>query len=209
MKEKFLSAVKELRKSKKRNFNQSVDLIINLKNFDLKKESVKAFVTLPNKATDKTKICVVNDKEMKTEGVDVITIDRLSKMDQKELKELERHYDFFLGVAKIVPKLAKIMGKILGPKGKMPDPSIGAVLPSFDEDKIKNVIKKLVLSVRLRNKGLSIKCKVGKEDMEGEQIVGNCIAIYDAVIKKLPRGKDNIKNILLKLTMSKPIKIII
>ena len=52
--EKFLKAVKQLRQTEKKvNFDQTVDLIVNLKNFNLKRDSFNIFVQVPNKIKDK------------------------------------------------------------------------------------------------------------------------------------------------------------
>ncbi|MEK6820707.1 MAG: hypothetical protein AABX71_03275, partial [Nanoarchaeota archaeon] len=69
-KENILKAIEELRKGKKRKFEQTADLIINLKNFDIKKDSVNLFLDLPYKIKD-AKICAFFDK--KIEGIDCIT----------------------------------------------------------------------------------------------------------------------------------------
>jgi len=133
MKEKFVEALKELRKSsEKRKFEQTIDLIINLKNFDIRKESVSLFIPLPHESTSK-KICAF--LETPSEIFDkVITKPELEKWkDKKKLKGLAKDYSFFVAIAPLMPTIAMLFGKTLGPLGKMPDPKAGGVLMRFNE----------------------------------------------------------------------------
>ena len=91
MKEELKKALIELRKNKKRKFDQSVDLIINLHKFNAKKESVNLFVPVPNKIKD-IKICAF--LESKSDKVDTITKKDFNKYkDKKLLKNLVKKYD--------------------------------------------------------------------------------------------------------------------
>jgi ribosomal protein L1 len=54
---------------------------------------------------------------------------------------------------------------------------------------------------------LMIPCMVGKEDSKDEEMVDNIITIYENVVNALPNGNQNIKNVYLKLTMGKPVKV--
>jgi ribosomal protein L1 len=105
-----------------------------------------------------------------------------------------------------MPKVAQVFGKVLGPKGKMPNPKQGCVVPP--NASLEPLIKKLQSTVRLSaKKGTNLQCLVGKEDQPDGEVVENILTVYNSTIKKLPQEKHNIKNIQLKLTMSKPIKI--
>jgi ribosomal protein L1 len=55
----------------------------------------------------------------------------------------------------------------------------------------------------------SIKLPIGKQNMKDEEIVENIMAVYRELMKVLPKNKENIKNIEVKFTMTKPIKILI
>ena len=67
--------------------------------------------------------------------------------------------------------------------------------------------EKINTSLRIRAKEASIKVAVGKEDMKDEEIIENIIAVYNELVKTLPKDKENVKNIEVKFTMTKPIKI--
>ncbi len=201
----FKQALEELRaNAKERKFDQSVDLIINLQKFELKKTPINIFVTLPHKAKDKK---IAGFFETKSEFVDTITETDFKKYsDKKKLKSLVKKYDFFIAQAKLMPKVATTFGRVLGPAGKMPSPQMGIML-NADEKSIKEIKEKVNAGVKIRGKEASIKVAVGKQSMKDEEIIENINAIYSEILKVLPRDKENIKNIEIKFTMSKPQKI--
>jgi len=201
-------ALKEL-KNEKRKFTQTVDLIINLKNFDPKKENVNFYAELPNGKGKETKIAIILEKGNEEIGkiCDVLEWKDIENLGEKEFKKKAREYDYFITIAKIIPLIAKKFGKILGPMKKMPDPKLEAVLTDIDLEKIKRIAEKLKKIVKINNDKNSIKISIGREDMEDKKIIENFNSINQELIKKLPKGETNIKEILIKFTMSKPIKI--
>jgi len=203
--EKFLKAIKQLRKTdRKRNFAQSVDLIINLKNFNLRKDAFNLFVQVPNKIKDKK---IAGFLEKKSGLVETITKDEFARFgDKKELKKLIKNYDFFIANAKLMPAVATSFGRVLGPVGKMPSPQLG-ILTSEDETAIKNLIDKINSSVRVRVKEPSIKIAIGKEDLKDEEILKNLLAVYDKILEALPKKGENVKNVLIKFSMDKPVSV--
>jgi len=204
MKDKIISALTELRKEEKRKFSQSVDLIINLQKYDLKKNQVNIFVPLPFKISDK-KIC--GFLETSSPQIDTITKSNYGNYKEaKDVKKLAEKYEFFIAQASVMPAVATTFGRVLGPVGKMPSPQLG-ILANPDEKSIKELVEKINKSVKIRNKEPSIKVKVGKESMKDEEIAENVMSVYNSVIKVLARGTDNVKNIELKFTMTKPVKL--
>lgn len=203
-KEDILKVLKELRKSKDRKFNQSVDLIINLKNFDIKKQSVNLTLDLPNKIKEK-KICAFLNE--KSGIIDTITKPEFdSYKDKKKLKKLVKKYDFFMSAASLMPQVATVFGKVLGPAGKMPSPKAGIIMQETDEE-IKKMKEKLNKVIKIVSKEPSLKMCIGKTDMKDEEIAENVKMVYNKVLDSLTRKKENIRNVLIKFTMSKPIKI--
>ena len=139
IKDSIKQALEELRKNEKKKFNQTVDLIINLQKFDIKKETVNIFVPVPHKIKDK-RVCAF--LESKNPAVDTITKFEFKKYEnKKEAKKLAKNYDFFIAEASLMPSVATTFGKVLGPSGKMPSPQIG-VLMNTDEKTIKEVMNK-------------------------------------------------------------------
>jgi len=203
LQEQLKLALTELRKNESKKFKQTVDLIVNLQKFEVKKTPLNIFVRIPHKSKDK-KIAAFFESE--SEFIDTITeIDFKKYSDKKKLKNLVKKYDFFIAQAKLMPKVATVFGRVLGPAGKMPSPQIGIVL-NADEKATNELKEKINTSLRIRAKEPSIKVAVGKEDMKDEEIIENVLSIYNELLKALPRDKENIKNIELKFTMTKPIK---
>lgn len=197
-------ALAALRANEKRNFDQSIDLIVNLKDIDVKKDAIATIVMLPHKIKEK-RVCAFLTAKSKL--VPSVTQPEFAKYkDKKELKNLVKQYDFFIATAKLMPSVATTFGKVLGPTGKMPSPQLG-VLMQEDDAAIQTLLTRIGTSVKIRAREPSIKIQVGKESMSDEAIMGNIRAIYQGLLAVLPIKKDNVKSVLVKLTMSKPLKV--
>lgn len=198
------NALSELRKNEERKFNQTVDLIINLQKFDPKRNQINVLVYVPYKIKEK-EICAF--LETKNKAVETITPNDFKNYSEKKaMKKLVKRFDFFIAEASVMPKVASIFGKILGPAGKMPSPQLG-ILMDVNDKTIEEVKKKIGNSIKIRIKEASIKLAIGKQSMKDEEVTENILAVYNAVMKELPKGKENIRNIELKFTMTKPQKI--
>ena len=214
-KEKVLEAIKKVKEiSKKRNFVQTYDLIINLKDLDNKKpdQQIDFFAILPHKRKKPVKICAIVGPELKEEAekyCDLVILDNQidEYRDKKKVRKLAKEYDWFIAQSNIMTKVAAVFGRVLGPRGKMPNPKAGAVVPP--KSNLKQVVDKLKRYVRITNKKTnSIMLNIGSEDMDDNVIAENILAVYDQIVHHLPKEKHNIKNVLLKLTMGPPVKII-
>jgi len=199
-------ALVELRKEEERKFNQTLDLIVNLQKFDVKKEAVNIFIQVPNQIKKK-RICAFLTSKHK--DIDTITeADFRIYSNKKELKKLEKTYDFFIAQAILMPKIATVFGRVLGPTGKMPSPQLG-IVPAADDKLLEELKEKIDHSVRIRSKEASIKLGIGKQNMKDEELLENIMSVYNALLKALPKGLDNIKNVEIKFTMTKPKKILL
>ncbi len=197
-------AFEELKKEKKRKFTQTVDLIVNLQNFDVRKEALNTFLNVPYPMGRKIGAFLTKRSKI----VPTITEMDFSKYNEiKDIKKLAREYDFFVAVAPMMSKIATKFGRVFGPLGKMPSPQAG-IIPKDDDDMVKDMVEKMQGVIRVRNKEMSIKVAIGKEDMDVEKAVGNIESVLKQLENKLPRGRDCIKNVMLKFTMTKPIKFI-
>lgn len=203
MNEKILKAVKEAReKSKKRNFSQTFDFIVSLKELDLKKQENKFTddVVLPHGRGDEARVLVFSDN-IKGEGFDVMTnadLQNLAK-NKRTSKTLVKQTDFFLAEPKLMPVVGKILGAYVGPRGKIPKILSGDA---------KTLVKNYKKSVRVRVKDSPvIQCIVGNEKMKDEEVVENVEAVIKFLETKLPKGKTNIGKTHLKLTMGQPVKV--
>lgn len=200
----ILEGIKEVKKkAKKRNFTQRYDLIVNLKNLDLKKKENQIDETflLPKKSGKKARITFFSITNRKIEDCNVIKslmIEKFEK-DKKSLKELISKTDFFLSEPKLMPVVGKHLGKFLAPRGMMPKPVMRNVKEVIEN--LKNSVKVVV------KKQLIIQTVVGSQDMKDEDVEENIKALLTFLKKKLPEGKNNIKNVYLKLTMGPPVKL--
>ena len=207
-----LKHAKEL--SQKRNFKQTVELIINLKGLDLKKpeHQVDLFVPLHKPRGKGVKLCALVGPELQAsakEACDKVVLlddfDKFSK-DKKAVKRLANEYDFFIAQANIMPKIASAFGRVLGPKGKMPNPKAGCIVPP--KGSLKPLKQKLSNTIKITAKTSPlIQCAIGKEDMPDEDVMDNIMTVYDQVIHHLPNEKHNIKSVFIKLTMGKSVRV--
>jgi large subunit ribosomal protein L1 len=210
MREKILSAIREVRsRAKKRNFVQSFDLAINLRNIDLKKPEnrIKTEIELPHKPK-KRKICIIADllvpevKKLEDEEVFLLRKEDIEKItSKKEAKKIAKEYDYFLCEAPLMPLVGKNLGIALGPRNKMPKP----IPPNVQ---LKPLVESAKRTIRIAVKDSPvIHCIVGKEDMEDEKIVDNIEAVLERIKSLLPKGETQIRDAYLKLTMSEAVKI--
>jgi len=200
----LVKALVELRKDKERKFDQTVDLIINLQKFDVKKNQLNLLLNVPHKIKEKK---IGAFLETDNPNVDTIRFDQFKKYkDKTALKKLVDKYDFFIAQAKLMPKVATTFGRVLGPAGKMPSPQMG-ILMDVNEKAINELKKKINNTLKVKIKEASIKVPVGKQSMKDEELIENISNIYDNIEKELPKGKDNVINIGVKFTMSKLQKI--
>src|SRR3989344_1586594 len=208
----ILEAIKKAREnSKKRKFSQSFDLIVNLKNINLKKagDSVDTFLTLPFGRGKKIRVCALVDAQLAKQAKEIcdkiILLEDFNKyQDKKILKELSREFDFFIGQADLMSKIATTFGKVLGTAGKMPNPKAGCIVPG--NANLKLLYEKLQKTVRMQTKNEAIiKCIIGNENMKDEDVAENILFAYNSLLHSLPQEKNNLKEALLKSTMGKPI----
>ena len=198
---KLDEAIKHLRESsKKREFTQTFDLIVSLKNFDPKKPENKFSkeVVLPAGTGKTAKIGIISDK---IEGaITKAQLDELSK-SKMQMKKLVKKYDFFVCEAPLMVLVGKVLGRYLGPRGKMPK----LLVPNQDPTRLTEELKN---SVRIRaGDAAAIQTLVGREGMDDGEIKKNAERVLDELKKTLPKGENQIKSVMLKMTMSKPVKI--
>ena len=105
-----------------------------------------------------------------------------------------------------MPAVATTFGRVLGPAGKMPSLQFGILAKESDE-LINQLLEKITKSIKIRLKEASIKISIGNELMRDEELLENFTAAYNEIVNTLPKKKDNVRSTMLKLTMSKPIKL--
>jgi large subunit ribosomal protein L1 len=207
----ILSAVKEAKeKSEKRKFNQSVELVLNLRDVDMKSPEGKLqeVIELPYSPAKQNKICVIASGELalKAKRANADLVVERAELDgfagkKRELRKIGNDYDFFIAEAPLMPLVGKVLGPVLGPRGKMPMP----VPPTADIASLIEKHRKTVV-VRMRSQPI-LHCRVGSENMKEEEIAENVQAVLRAVEGKLKRGEKNIKLAYIKTSMGKPVSI--
>ena len=209
-KKDILQSIQEARKNaKKRKFVQTVDFIVNLKNLDLKKETdrINIYTALPFERGKKIRVTALVGQELivkaKAMCDNTLTSDTFKTLEKKVIKKVASESDFFIAQANIMPQVAAAFGKILGPKGLMPNPKAGCVVAPTQD--IKPVIEKLKKTVHLQTKNESvIRVPIGIESMKDEELLENAMSVYNALLPSLPQEKNNLKSIMIKWTMGKP-----
>jgi len=213
-KKQVLEALQKMRTtSKKRNFVQSIDLTINFKGIDFKKEQnrVEVEVQLPFALEGKKAKALVflKDKGLASslKGiVDKIILDtEIPAISKKDAQQLAEEFDVLLAEGQVMVSVGKFLGQVLAPRGKMPKP-----FTQNDPKIIQQMLNKSSSSVKLSNKkGKNmplVHSSIGKENMADEQIAENIVSVFEAILAKT-EGKHNIKSVIIKTTMGPPIKI--
>jgi len=213
-KETIIKSLKKARENaKKRNFSQTFELIMNFKGLNLKNpEQQIDFYTILKHPFRSVKICGLVGEELldnsKNTFDDTIFSEEWDKFkgNKKDIKILARKYDYFVGQANLMPKIATIFGRYFGPLGKMPNPKAGCVVPpSANLEVIKAKLNK---QIQIKVKSIPVlQIPIGKEAGKDEEIAEDIYSIYDQVVHKLPGESQNIKSIYVKLTMGKPVKV--
>jgi large subunit ribosomal protein L1 len=204
----LLEMIKNVKKdAKQRKFKQALEIIITFKDIDVKKGfALNEIVQLP-KTSSPAAVCVMATGDMSTKAkaakadavIGTEELDRFAA-NKRESRKFINKYDFFLADTKIMPVVGKVLGQLLGPRGKMPVP-----VP-FDAP-IESFLQRFRSSIKVRVRGsLSLSCKFGDETMDDADLAVNAHAIVSAVEKKLPNGEKNIRRIMIKTTMGKPTK---
>ena len=212
MKQDILEAVKKAKdESKPRNFTQSIDVVITIKDLDVKKPEnrIDEEVLLPNGRGKDVKIAFIADGELalqaKNAGADmVINKGELEEMgkDRKEAKKIANRHDFFVAQADMMPLVGRFLGPVLGPRKKMPKPVPATIKPEPIMERLKSTVK-----VRIKDQPV-IQALVGTQDMEDELIAANIDAVLAVLDQKLEKGRNQIKSMYVKTTMGPVVRVI-
>ena len=197
-------AIKVLKSLKPRKFDESVDLVLKL-NIDAKKtdQNIRGSFVLPN-GTGKTKRVLVVTK---TKAAEASEADYCGAEDMIEKIEKENWFDFDTIVAtpEMMPLLGKL-GKVLGPKGLMPNPKLGTVTTNVT-DAISN-IKKGMVEYKNDSYG-NVHMSIGKLSFSEDKLEENLRAIVNEIVKNKPTAVKGtfVKNISVSTTMSPGLKV--
>ena len=198
-----------LEDSPDRNFVETVDLAINLRDLDLNDPSnrVDESVVLPRGTGQETRIAVFAEGEtaVRAESVadEVFGSDDLADLgdDDDAAKDLADRMDFFLAEQELMQDIAAALGTVLGPRGKMPDP-LGR------DDDVVETVERLKSTVQLRSGDRrTFHTLVGAEDMSAEDIADNIDVILRRLHADLEKGPQNIDSVYVKTTMGPAVEV--
>jgi large subunit ribosomal protein L1 len=202
-------AKKGKEQSKQTKFPQSVEILIALKEVDPKKTdlNINEIVYLPHPVAKQARICFIGsgDLAVRAKNAKANLVMDPSQLEnyggsKRDAKKLARSYDFFLADTALMPRIGKVLGQALGPKGKIPTP----VPPNSP---VEAMINRMRTAIRVRSRGsLGVMAKVGDSKLTDPELAENIVAVVSVVSKKLPNGDKNIKTVMVKTTMGKPAK---
>lgn len=203
---KIEEAVKVIKEKSKAKFVESFDVCFSLAVDKTKPDSVlRTTVDLPNGNGKKTKIAVIcsNDKveEAKSAGAEIAGSDDLIET----INSGKIDFDVLIAAPDMMSKVGKL-GKVLGPKGIMPNPKFGTVSPNVA--KAVTDIKNGKVEIRCDKDG-NLNLSIGRVNFDDTKIIENFKSVYDVIEKEKPAGlKGNyIKNIFVTNTMGPSVKL--
>ena len=178
-------AIKKVKKNCTSKFNESIDVsfALNLKN---KKEeaNLRTIVNLPNGNGKKIKIAVLCEeskiKDAKNSGADFTNSDNLIK----DITDGKINFDKLIATPSMMSKMGKL-GKILGPKGLMPNPKLGTIT-----DDIQSAVKAIKTGqIEIKNdKDGNLSASIGKKSFSDTKIKENYDNIKQTILKEKPIG---------------------
>jgi large subunit ribosomal protein L1 len=193
-----------------RNFRETVDLAINLRDLDLNDPSnrVDEGIVLPNGTGQDTRIVVFAEGEtaLRAEEVadEVLDGDDLEELgdDTDAAKDLAGDTNFFIAEANMMQDIGRYLGTVLGPRGKMPT-------PLQPDDDVVETINRMKNTVQLRSRDRrTFHTRVGAQDMSAEDIAGNIDVIIRRLEAGLEKGPLNIDRIYVKTTMGPAVEVV-
>jgi large subunit ribosomal protein L1 len=201
-------AVELVQKTSYAKFDASVDLHLNM-NLDPRKadQQIRGIVLLPSGAGKQVRILVFAEGEAakiaQDAGADYVGSDDLVQKIQGGWFE----FDVAMATPQMMGKVGRL-GKVLGPRGLMPNPKTGTVLQPEDLTRAITEARQGRVEYRLDKTG-NIHVSVGKRSFTKEQLLNNLLAVLDAIVRAKPTGVKGqyIKKITLTSTMGPGIKI--
>ena len=192
-----------------RNFRETVDLAVNLRDLDLNDPSqrVDESVVLPAGTGQETRIVVFASGEtaLRAEAVadEVLDGDDLEELgdDTDAAKDLADETDFFVADASLMQDIGRYLGTVLGPRGKMPT-------PLQPDDDVVETVNRMKNTVQLRSRDRrTFHTRVGAQDMDSDEIADNIDVIIRRLEANLEKGPLNIDSMYVKTTMGPAVEV--
>mmetsp|Transcript_118097 Transcript_118097/g.330658 ORF Transcript_118097/g.330658 Transcript_118097/m.330658 type:complete len:230 (+) Transcript_118097:94-783(+) len=198
----------EDKKGKKRNFTETVEIQITLKNYDpVRDKRFAGTFKLPTVPKPKMKCCVLGNaahcEQADRIGVDHMSVEDLKKLNKnkKMVKKLAKRYDFFMASDNMIKQIPRLLGPGLTKAGKFPTLIAGGEDMQEKIDEIKATIKFQMKKVMCLN------VAVGNCDMDPKDIIVNTQLSANFLASLLKKQWQNIGQIFIKTTMGPSIQI--
>lgn len=200
--------IKKIKESKKRKFEESIEIGINLKDVDMTdpKNRINEEIILPAGRGKDIKVGIIASEEMRLKAKNAdftYSLEDLNNFadDKKSFKKVVKGIDFFVAESTLMGNIGKNLGIILGPRGKMPKP----MAPGQDPTPFIENLKK---SVRARSRDkITFHVPVGTRSMSDDDLYTNINTVMKRVISHLDKGKGNIASAYIKSTMGSAVEI--
>ncbi|MFB6242286.1 MAG: 50S ribosomal protein L1 [Candidatus Nanosalina sp.] len=202
----FEQAIEEaVEESEERDFNESIDMIINFRGLDLSDPNnrISEDLKLPNQADESIKVAVIGDS-LNGEAADrKVSEDELEEMfdNPNDAKKLAEEFTFLIAEAPLMPKIGQQLGQVFGPRDMMPDPMQPGEDPTEEIEDLRNTVR-----INVKEQPL-LQIKIGKEDHDADSVARNASTVYGFVTDNLPKGDNNIKNVMIKTTMGPSVEV--
>jgi large subunit ribosomal protein L1 len=203
------AVARALEEAPERNFRETVDLAINLRDVDLNDPSnrIDEGIVLPSGTGQETQIVVFATGETAVraeEATDhVLGPDDLEELgdDDDEAKDLADETDFFIAEAAMMQDIGRYLGTVLGPRGKMPE-------PLQPDDDVVETVNRMKNSIQLRSgERRTFHTRVGAEDMTADEIASNIDVIVRRLNANLEKGPLNLDGVYVKTTMGPAVEV--
>ncbi|KAL3536116.1 hypothetical protein ACH5RR_004577 [Cinchona calisaya] len=193
---------------KKKNFTETIELQIGLKNYDPQKDKrFSGSVKLPHIPRPKMKVCMLGDaqhvEEAEKIGLEYMDVEGLKKLNKnkKLVKKLAKKYHAFLASEAVIKQIPRLLGPGLNKAGKFP------TLVTHQES-LESKVNETKATVKFQlKKVLCMGVAVGNCDMEEKQIFQNVQMSVNFLVSLLKKNWQNVRCLYLKSTMGKPNRI--
>lgn len=206
--ESAVSEILKMSQKKKKNFLETVEIQIGLKNYDPKKDKrFSGSLNLPHMPKLDKKIAILGDavhlNEAKRLEIDSYGVEELKKFNKqkKVIKKFSRKYDFFLASDSIIRSIPRILGPGLNKAGKFP-----SLLTHSENMSEKISMVKSTLKFELK-KVLCLGALIGNVGMSEDMLIQNISLAINFLVSLLKKNWQNVKSVHIKSTMGKPVRI--
>lgn len=208
--DQFRAAIAEVLKGseeKKRNFVESIEIQFCLKDFDPARDKrIGGSVKLPHNPASNFRFCILGDahhcEEAKKIGVDFMDVEALKRLNKnkKAIKKLCKTYDAFIASQALIPTIPRLLPG-LNKVGKFPTPCTHTEKIEVKMDEIRKTIR--IAS----KKDINIGCAIANVTLGAEEVRQNALLAVNYIISQLKKNWSNVKTLVIKSSMGKPVRI--